>query len=251
MTIAQRFQAAVGDVSDTHLAGPELLPERLARACARTLQVDGAGLSVQDRSGRRIPIGASDEMVALAERLQFTAGSGPCEAAQHQREPVFVTSSDLHRRWPAFADLLAQVTPYCAVVALPLGETLAGPGALDLFFTDEAAVTDLDVFEALAVGELITSALSEATVWSSWSSEAGPAWLHGPAAERRALAWEAIGGLCLALEVTAPVALDLFRVAAWTADRSVDDVAEDLVSGRLDPEDLRPVDDGPVPRSPD
>jgi hypothetical protein len=245
MTIAERFHAAVGDVSVDHLAGPELLPERLSRACARTLRVDGAGLSVQDGSARRIPLGASCEAVALAERLQFTAGSGPCEAAQEQREPVFATSTDLHRRWPTFAGLLVERTPYRAVVALPLGETLAGRGALDLFFTDEAAVTDLDVFEAMAVGDLVASALSEATVWSAWSPDGGPAWLHGPAARRRAVVWEAIGELSLTLGAAAPVALDLLRVAAWTADRSVDEVADDLVSGRLDPEDLRPGDDGP------
>lgn len=248
MTIAERFHAAVGDVSDTHLSGPELLPVRLSRACARTLRVDGAGLSVQDSAGRRIPLGASCDEASVAERLQFTAGSGPCATAQQRREPVFVTSADLERQWPTFAGLLAERTPYRAVVALPLGETLAGRGALDLFFTDEAAVTELDVFEAMAVGDLVTSALSEATVWSAWSPDGGPAWLHGPAAQRRAVVWVAIGQLSLALDTGTEVALDLLRVSAWAADRSVDEVADDLVSGRLDPAGLRPGNGDPGPR---
>nr|WP_204332453.1 GAF domain-containing protein [Geodermatophilus sabuli] len=222
-----------------HAAGPELLPVRLSRACAQTLRVDGAGLSVLDRTGRRIPLGASSAEASTAERLQFTAGSGPCETAQEKREPVFAVFEDLDRRWPTFAGLLAEQTPYRAVVALPLGETLAGRGALDLFFVDESTVTDLDVFEAVAVGDLVTSALSEAAVWSPWSEHGGPAWLHGPAAQRRAAVWEAIGRLTMALEDDAPAALDLLRAAAWSADRSVDDLAEDVVAGRLDPATLR------------
>ena len=35
-------------------------------------------------------------------------------------------------------------------------------------------------FAALAVGELVSSALSDAAVWSTWSQEDGPEWLHGP-----------------------------------------------------------------------
>ncbi|RBY79504.1 GAF domain-containing protein [Geodermatophilus sp. TF02-6] len=245
MSIAARFRAALGDVDDADLAGPELLPVRLCRACARTLGVDGAGMSVLDRDGRRIPLGASSETAGTAERLQFTAGSGPCQSAQENREPVFATFADLQRRWPAFAGLLAEHTPYRAVVALPIGETLTGPGALDLFFVDDATVTDLDVFEAMAVGGLVTSVLGEAAVWAPWSPQGGPAWLHGPAARRRATVWTAMGRLAMALDTDGLIALDLLRGAAWTADRSVDDLAEDVVAGRLDPAALRPREDGP------
>ncbi|MGY1822656.1 GAF domain-containing protein [Geodermatophilus sp. SYSU D00079] len=246
VSIAERFTAALGHVSDDDLAGPELLPVRLSHACARMLRVDGAGLSVLDAEGRRIPLGASSEDAALAERLQFTAGSGPCHTAQEHREPVFAAYADLHRRWPAFAELLVERTPFRAVVALPLGETLAGPGALDLFFADENSVTGLDVFEAVAVSDLVTSALEEATVWSTWSEEGGPSWLHGPTARRRAVVWEAIGRLSMALDVGSPVALDLLRATAWSAGRSVDDLAADVVAGRLDPASLRPAPDPPA-----
>jgi hypothetical protein len=240
VSIAERFSAALGHVSDGDLAGPELLPARLSHACARMLGVEGAGLSVLDSAGRRIPLGANSEDAALAERLQFTAGSGPCQTAQEHREPVFAAFADLRRRWPTFADLLAERTPFRAVVALPLGETLAGPGTLDLLFVEETTVTGLDVFEAVAVGDLVTSALEEATVWSTWSEQGGPAWLHGPAARRRAVVWEAIGRMSMALDSGTPVALDLLRAAAWSAGRSVDDLAAEVVAGRLDPAALRP-----------
>ena len=239
MTIAGRFQEALIEADEPGLGGPELLPVRLARAAARMLRVDGAGISLTDASGRRVPLGASSEEASTAERLQFTTGEGPCTTAQQTGQPVFAVEEDLLRRWPVFADLLLGETPFRAVVALPLLPALAGDGAMDLFFTRADEVTDLDVFEALAVGGLVTSALSDAAVWSEWSSEDGPEWLRGPHTHRRAAVWEAIGRLGVDLSLDAPAALDLIRAYAYGSGRSVDDVAADLLADRLRPEELQ------------
>jgi hypothetical protein len=240
VSIAGRFEAALRSVTEPELDGPELLPVRLTRACVQMLPpVDGAGISLTLPDGRRIPLGASSEAAAVAERLQFTAGSGPCMAAQDAREPVFALRDDLHRRWPTFAELLERRAPYCAVIALPLREAIAGLGALDLFFTRDDAVPEVDVFEAMAVADLVTSALSETAVWSTWTPGHGPQWLHGPTAQRRAAVWDAMGVLALALGVPVKAALSLLRAAAHAQGRTVDDVAADLLGGRLRPGDLR------------
>jgi hypothetical protein len=239
MTIAERFQAALGDVDDPDLAGPELLPVRLARACARVLPVDDVGLSLLDAAQQRVPLGASSAAADVAERLQFTVGDGPCMTAHGTHQPVFAVEDELRRRWPVYADLLVGATPYRAVVGLPLQPALTGSGAIDLYFAHSAGVLDLDVFEALAVGELISSALSDAAVWSTWSATDGPRWLHGPAPQRRAAAWEAMGRVGVDLEVGAPAALALLRSSAYGSGRSVDEVAADLLSGRLRAVDLR------------
>jgi hypothetical protein len=244
VTIAGRFQEALMQADEPGLDGPELLPVRLARAAARMLAVDGAGISLTDAAGRRVPLGASSEDSSVAERLQFTTGEGPCSTAQETRQPVFAVEEDLLHRWPVFADLLLGETPFRAVVALPLLPTLAGDGALDLFFVRPDEVTDLDVFEALAVGGLVTSALSDAAVWSEWSPATGPDWLHGPQPHRRAAVWEAMGRLGVDLELSAPAALDLMRAYAYGSGRSVDDVAADLLAGQLDPARLREKDAG-------
>jgi len=241
MTIAGQFEATLSSIDDARLAGPELLPERLSLACARMLPVDGAGISVADAAGQRIPLGASSSESACAERLQFTAGDGPCTRAQESREPVFADLGTLYRRWPTFAALLVSRTPYRAVVALPLGEAIAGLGAIDLYFEREEDVPALDVFEAMALGGLVTSALSEAAVWSDWPAERGPDWLHGPTATQRAAVWEAMGKVSLVLEVESPAALDLMRTMAWSRGRTVDEVAADLLTARLDAEALREI----------
>jgi hypothetical protein len=239
VTIAGRFGAALEDATDPGLAGPELLPVRLARACARTLGVDDAGLSLVDASQQRVPLGASSEIAEVAERLQFTVGAGPCMTAQETRQPVFAVEEDLRRRWPVFTELLVGSTPFRAVVALPLQPALAGAGAIDLYFRTSAEVLDLEVFEALAVGELVTSALSEAAVWSDWSPAEGPEWLQGPVPQRRAAVWEAMGKLSVDLEASAPEALTLLRAYAYGAAVTVDDVAGELLAGRLRPIDLQ------------
>ena len=239
VSIAGRFEEALGQVTEPGLDGPELLPVRLARACVRMLRVDGVGISVAGAGGRRIPLGESSEDAAVAERLQFTVGAGPCMTAQQRREPVFALLADLRRRWPAFADLLQERTPYRGVVALPLREAIAGLGAIDLYFTRDDEVPELEVFEAMAVGDLVTSELSDTAVWSTWAPGRGPQWLHGPAAERRSAVWEEIGAVSLALEVDAAEALAVLRGTAYASGRTVDDVVADLLTGALTAADLR------------
>lgn len=238
MTIAERFEAALDGATDPDLAGHELLPVRLARACARILPVDGAGLSILDAAQQRIPLGASSPDAEVAERLQFTVGAGPCMTAADTRQPVFAVQEELRRRWPVFTELLSRETPYRAVVALPLQPALTGFGAIDLYFEDSDDVLDLDVFDAIAVGELTGSALSDASVWSTWTASDGPQWLHGPAPLRRAAVWEAMGKVGVDLEIGAPEALALLRGCAYGSGRTVDDVAADLLAGRLRPADL-------------
>jgi hypothetical protein len=238
VTIFERFGSALAEITHPSLAGPELLPVRLARACASTLSVEDASLSLVDASQQRIPLGASSAVAEVAERLQFTVGAGPCMTAQEVQQPVFAVEDDLRRRWPVFAELLFGATPFRAIVALPLQPALAGAGAIDLYFRRSAEVLDLDVFEAVAVGELVTSALSDAAVWSDWSPADGPEWLHGAVPKRRAAVWEAIGKLGIDLEMSAPDALTLIRAHAYAAGLTVDEVAEELLSGRLSTHDL-------------
>ena len=231
-------QAGAGD--DGHL-----LPGRLARAAAEALGVDGAGLSLLAAETGRSPLGASSAEAARAERLEFTVGTGPCLFAHETGQPVFVVEEDIRRRWPVYADLLVDETPFRGIASLPLRSPLTRVGAMNLFFVDAAEVPRLDVFAALTVADLVTSALTDALVWSSWTAESGPEWLHSPPARRRAVVWTAVDRTSGALAVDHPEALALLRGYSYSAGRSVDSVAADLVSGRLRPADVlgRPGED--------
>jgi hypothetical protein len=238
-TVAQRFAAALTAEAGPDLPDPELLPVRLARAVVRVLPVDGAGISVLNDAAHRAPLGGSDDDASLTERLQFTVGAGPCLQAHESRRPVFVVEEDIRRRWPAFAEQLLVRTPYRGIVALPLRHGIAGLGAMDLFFRRPGDVPELDVFEALTVGDLVTAALAEAAVWSTWAPADGPDWLHSPPAERRAHVWRAMGLTSVALDVSCEQALGVLREEAYAAGRTVDDLAHDLLAGRLDPREFQ------------
>ncbi len=217
---------------------PELLPVHLARAVAETLGVPGAGLSIHGRADRRTPLGASSEDAATAERLQFTAGSGPCLDAARSGWPVFAVETLLDQRWPAFHELLVTRTPFRTVIALPLQGELRGIGGLDLYLDDPSGVVALDAFEALATASLVSDQLAHAAAWSTWTEGGGPAWMDSPAARRRAQLWMAMGMVSEALQLSTPDALAVMRSVAFTTDRDVDDLAQDIASGRLDAHQL-------------
>jgi hypothetical protein len=241
VTIADRFAEEVHAAGHRGLAGPELLPERLVRAAAAMLPVAGASLSLLEGGDKRVPLGSSSPEAAVAERLQFTVGDGPCMTAQRLGEPVFAPEDELRRRWPQFTEQLFARTPFRGIVAFPLQQALSGLGAIDLYFRRGERMAQLEVFDAMAVGELITAALSEAAVFSDWSADEGPEWLHAPAPRRRALVWQAMGRLSLQLHVEGPEALEILRSHALAEGRELDDVAVDVLADRLDADALRPA----------
>jgi hypothetical protein len=231
--IQERFGAALAGEWDGSGDAPELLPVQLARAAATSLGVEGVGLSIHDVAGLSTPLGASDETASTAERLQFTAGSGPCMFAARSGWPVFGPEDQLRTRWPAFHDLLVTHTPYRSVVALSLPGDLRGAGGLDLYLAHPVGVVTFDAVEALCVAELISDELGHAAAWSEWTELDGPPWTRGDAAQERARVWVATGMVGLALQLDTEDALAVLRSRAYASDRTVDALAADLIAGRL------------------
>ncbi|RBY96051.1 GAF domain-containing protein [Blastococcus sp. TF02-8] len=192
-----------------------------------------------DEFGRWLPLGASEDVAGTAERMQFTAGQGPCTTCRVEGQPVLAVQEELQRRWPVFTRLLESRTPFRAVLALPLGPAPWGRGAMDLYLRDGAALAGVDVFAATAVGDLVSAALSDATVWGSWAADGRPAWRAGPTARERARVWEAMGRVGMDLDVPAEEALALLRADATAAGRTVEEVAADVLEGRRGAADLR------------
>lgn len=243
--VLDAFDAAVTAAGADGLAAPELLPERLAVACAEVLSTDGAGLSLTFATGRRLPIGASDATAATAERLQFTVGEGPCLFAQDTSRPVLAGQAELQGRWPVFHDELLRRTPFRGVVSLPLPDGMAGIGALDLYFTRDADVPRLSLFTSTAVSTAIARHLHTAMARATTSDDGAPAWLESPAARSRALVWQALGYLNTTLHVTTRDALALLRAHAYGLGQDVDTLAEQVLSGTVPAADLYPGDTAP------
>lgn len=231
MDFARDFTAQV-TAAEQDLPGPELLPDRLARACAAVLPVDGVGLSVYFSADRRLPLGASDPTAAAAERLQFTIGEGPCLSAHATGLPVLADEAELQARWPTYYDVLVEQTPVRAVVSLLLHGGLEDVGALDLYLYDSGDVRALGLAESLTVTAALSDAFAAAMAAEPHTAD-GPAWLDAPSAGRRALVWQAVGFVNVGLQLTGPDALALLRAYAYGHDRDLDDVAETVLERRL------------------
>jgi hypothetical protein len=236
VTLVERFHTALAS-SAADLPGPELLPERLARACAQVLPVDGAGISLFFASDRRLPLGASDPVAAEAERLQFTVGEGPCMAAHAAGEPVLADEATIRADWPSFYDALVSRSAIRSVVSLPLSDGIQGVGALDLYGVPPNDVAVLDLGDAGTVAGQVSTLLQTQRRPSAHLA-AGPAWLDSPAAERRSRVWQAIGFVNSALGVTSPQALALLRARAFAAGSSLDELSDRLVNREISVEEL-------------
>jgi len=238
---AERFDDALR-ASPPELTGPELLPARLARAGAVALSVDGAGLSLHVGS-LRTPIGASDEVTAHAERQQFTLGDGPCLRAHDDGATIAFDPDDIERNWPDLWASLVSDTPYRGVLSVPLPPPMGPLVVLDLYVRDPATLTRLDRADVEVVARATTHELA-VTVTGPEFPDDGSGWLDGPDARRRARVWQAMGLVGLAFDLDAADAIATMRAAALTSGRVVDDVAEDIVAGRLAPRDLQAAPSG-------
>jgi hypothetical protein len=211
---------------------PVLLPVHLARATVAALGVAGASLGVHGDAEKRTPLGASSDDAELAERLQFTAGAGPCMDAVRTGWPVLGEEAVLRERWPTYHDLLVTRTPFRTVVGLPLRGPLHGMGSLDLYLLDPGGLATVDAPEAMTTAGLVSEHLAHAANWTAWTDH-GPAWMSSAQAEQRARVWVAMGMTSQALQVPTTDALALLRSFAYSSGRLLDDVAEDIASGRL------------------
>src|SRR6478735_7776115 len=236
MAITDEFTAAAAAAEAT---APELLPVRLARACTLVLPVAGAGISMFGSDGTRIPVGASDDAAAVAERLQFTAAEGPCLDAQALARSVLATESLIEQRWPDFYTGLVTRTPFRAVAAIPWSTILRGAGTVDLLFHHSRELADLDIARVDEVIARVEHTLVSESVLEFSPLGPGPAWLAGPAADSRNAVFIAMGMLTVALDVSTPDALALLRGHAYATSRTVDEVAHDVADHRIAAQDLR------------
>ena len=219
----------------------ELLPVRLAKACVSVLPVDGVGVSLY-QAEFRVPIGASDEMATLAERLQFTQGEGPCLESARTRRSVIADAAEMQQRWPSFADELLRHTPYRAIVSLPVLITPQTFVALDIYFVDPDAMERLSLAVVTDVTAEVAEALAAAVATASEATEMTddegndlvmPVWLDVAPARDRTYVWVAMGMMMSQFQLSATDAVALLRSFAYGHDRLLDDVASELVNGTL------------------
>ncbi|WP_432574653.1 GAF domain-containing protein [Kineococcus sp. SYSU DK005] len=241
--------------TSTLSGGPALLPSTLARACASVLGVDGAGISVMSGSGIRLPLGASDDSAALAERLQFTIGEGPCLQAQQSCRPVHADAAAMSARWPALAQEYLERTPFRFVLSLPLLRSRDSIGALDLYRrapgvpapamgASSVQAPGVDAERLTASAAPIATAITNILLGTAPQDVpeqvqvSSASWLDTPSVISREQVWIAIGMINVALRLDADDALALLRAHAYASGQLLDELVDAVVNQRIDPVSL-------------
>lgn len=236
--------ATIANLSTTEqhpdLPGPELLPSRLMRATAAVLPVTGAGISAYVSYRQQVPMGASDDTAAVAERLQFTVGEGPCLTAHAKLEPVHASSAVMAQKWPAFYGELVTRTPYRAIVAVPITDRRLGCEAvIDLYYDQLWHSLDAQAQQHVDDAINVVTALLIAGSGLDDPRLPGPVWLNHDSARSRSLVWTAIGLINMALDMNDSDALSVLRGYAYSRSTTIDDIALNLTTGKLPVDDLK------------
>ena len=231
----------LGSAPENHLdlPGPGLLPTRLMRATAQTPPVAAAGISAFTKYRHRVPLGASSDTAALAERLQFTVGEGPCLAAHAQMEPLLAPESAMAQQWPAFHEMIVARTPYRSIVSVPINDQhLGGEAAMDLYYEHPRQRIDERQWQHISEATEVVTALLVAGSGLQDPAVPGPIWLNNQAVGDRARVWTAIGMLDVALELNALDALARLRGYAYSHGSTIDEIARSLTTRELTVEEF-------------
>jgi hypothetical protein len=204
----------------------------LATLCERglsQLEVGGIGVGIVTASGYRSSVWSTDDVSARIEELQVSLGEGPCVDAWSHRTTVQEPdlSSSMPGRWPAFGPG-ALAAGAAAVFAIPLLLGDIRLGALDLYRTRPGNLSLDHSRDALRLGAEITQSLLRVEPDGS-----GPIQDIVAGLDHGVQLLQASGMVSVQLDVPIDVAMARLRAYAFGAERSLREVARDVVERRL------------------
>ena len=186
-------------------------------AAAVVLMSDGDGGSVAASYG---------PWITAVDELQFTLGEGPCLSAFGTGAAVFEPDlADARSRWPAFAPA-GVAAGVRAVFAVPLQLGAIRFGVLYFVRDTPGPLSDDGTADAYGLAQLATIALLE-------RQHDGQNLRHANGWSHRAVVHQATGMVSVQLDVGLADALARLRARAYVLDRSIYDVASDVVGRRL------------------
>ena len=207
----------------------------LSDRCVEAIDVDAAGVLLASPQGDLQFIASSSESVRTLELFQIQADEGPCvECYRSGTAIVNHALGDLEATWPRFTGM-ALAQGFRAVHCLPMrlrGRTI---GALNLFRTEQGPLSDDDVLVAQGLADVATiaiiqhrSALDARTLNDQLSH----------ALNSRIIIEQAKGKVSQATNCGMDAAFDRLRTHARNHNARLTDVAEAVVTGVVDPDDL-------------
>ncbi len=205
--------------------------QRLCRVASRTLPAAGVGISVMSRGGEPATVAASDAESATVEDLQFTLGEGPCIDAYSTGRPVLVPDLGVAARvrWPGYAPA-AQEHGVQAAFSFPLQIGAARLGALDVYRDQPGSPSAETIVQALTFADVAMTGMLNAQQRSN-QGDGTPA--LDDALDNRFELYQAQGMVAVQLGVPLDEAMIRIRAHSYARNRSLSDIADDIIAGRL------------------
>jgi len=202
-------------------------------ACVHLFEVSGSGLMMADEQGVLRYVVATDGPSQILESVQLEHGTGPCVDAFVQDELVVSSDLNVDPRWPEVA---ARVAPHgvVAVLGAPIHLGRTPVGSLDVY-VGTPCQWDAGLQRALRrYGEVIDAMLAAALA----AERAGElADQLNYALDYRAPIERGVGYLMARDGLNREDAFRALRTAARSSRRKIGDVAEDLLSTGLLPDE--------------
>ncbi len=193
--------------------------------------MSGAGIMLMAADVPQGSLCTSNDMSDLIEQLQYTLGEGPCVDAYNDDWPVL--EPDLVHpdkpRWLAFAPA-AVAGGVRAVFGFPLQVGSARLGALNLCRDQAGPLSDDQHADALVMAEIAAQAV---LVMQSNEPSGELASELGAGADFHYVVHQASGMVAAQLQASVREALVTLRAYAFGNDRSLTDVAKDVVDRKL------------------
>lgn len=212
--------------------GEETLPALLCERCSDDVDVTGAGMALMSENGHGGVVGATDGTARRMEELQYTMGEGPCIDSSTGRQPVL--QPDLVRtgptRWPGFGPAVIEAG-VAAIFAFPLQVGGMRLGVLDLYRDRSGPLDQAQLRDALTYADAAVVLLLHL------QQQMGPGdGLHPQLVDPRDYRPEvhqATGMVSVQAAIGLTEALLLLRARAFSSERSILEVARDVLERRL------------------
>jgi hypothetical protein len=205
--------------------------QRLCGAAVRALAASGVAIGVLADDGARGVTTASDRASERIDELQFILGEGPCIDAFGARRPVLVPdlADGAMNRWPVYASTAID-SGVRAVFAFPLQIGAARLGILEVFRARPGPLSGEELKQALTFADVAVTLLldGQANALADAAAEGLDEAVHSTAE-----LFQAQGMIMVQLSVGLTEALARIRVHAYAEDRGLNEVARDIVAGRL------------------
>lgn len=202
----------------------------LAQPFVHVLPVAGSAVStIGDLLGTET-VSATDAQAAKLDELQFDLGEGPCWDALRLERPVLEPDASRPRAdWPAFSEAVRH--DIGALFAFPM---LIGPlkiGAVDMYATAPGLLTRVHIRQATALADQVARILLHQAVQELSDGTEDEA-ASNPFSRR--IIHQATGMVLAQLAIAPDDARLVIQSHAFATGRSMMEVSQDLLDGRLD-----------------